>query len=870
MMDSSSISSYSNDDFGPMNMMMGESVPVTPDRRDKTDTAINKTSLAVESADSSPVGVNEYYQKEGSGSGEAGEVVRGGKEEEYDEDDDGELFEDSVEFDDDGEVIEVVKRGGERGDDESSATEDSYETYDWRPPHQDNELLIANMWSAEINSLINVCSSFETITCLRRVAALLEEIDRRDRLKFCKSDFEAAVETLRMEGFNWWQDLSSEVTSIMATYFDESPFRMLPEIIIAEIFMYLEWTEMAPIMQVCSDLHNVGLCDELWGVFYQRKFLQYNPSSYPSRIERSLTCMQVLFRRRLEHPIVGDRIEVSWKGKFRLEAQEVYQGVAWWVADIVDVHHEQGRYKIRYLGWAENWDDWVPRSRLRWAVEPNHVDRLYVGDRVELWCVGSNVPGAWLETKIKKVKNRNEYALENQVQSANGKKDYVRRERLRLVKRGAQHTQCSAQNAIKEISASVIPVPAVVPTEPPASPRKTISFPGLATVSRILSSPFRGRDSLDNDNIPVMQSTNITASNLDIRNVRSMAVLEQENEVLVTTIGAFQMVTHDPSRLIEAKRLVISATDELRMAQLKAARAQERIQAQKAQMQEELRQRAASFDSTSPMSPRERELLQELSQLRRINNNNINNDNNSVGSRSNSVSSRSNSITERPAHLESVGRARSGIPLPLAKGNESPLESRMIQRHRSMLEDRDRLSLSISMTRPDGNVNSLLTLDGGLSTSSIDSNSLAGLSQREREQLEHTLRNPARRVTHAGHRTRSFAEIESLGHGEGTVGDDVLSSVTQAASPPRRSFSLLSPMTRGPSGPSHGPVAARSQFEKGRTSSIMDAVGRGLRRLSIRRSTREVVPFIQPNHSPHPHRASNAPRAASRESCAIM
>ena len=49
-------------------------------------------------------------------------------------------------------------------------------------------------------------------------------------------------------------------------------------------------------------------------------------------------------------------------------------------------------------------------------------------------------------------------------------------------------------------------------------------------------------------------------------------------------------------------------------------------------MQEELRQRAASFDSTSPMSPRERELLQELSQLRRINNNNINNDNNSVGS----------------------------------------------------------------------------------------------------------------------------------------------------------------------------------------------------------------------------------------------
>lgn len=68
----------------------------------------------------------------------------------------------------------------------------------------------------------------------------------------------------------------------------------------------------------------------------------------------------------------------------RLEASEVYRGSAWWIAEIVDRQPLQGKYKIRYPGWDQRWDEWVPQHRLRWAVESNIVARIQVGDAVEV------------------------------------------------------------------------------------------------------------------------------------------------------------------------------------------------------------------------------------------------------------------------------------------------------------------------------------------------------------------------------------------------------------------------------------------------------------------------------------------------------
>uniref|UniRef100_A0A7R9YCM3 F-box domain-containing protein n=1 Tax=Pinguiococcus pyrenoidosus TaxID=172671 RepID=A0A7R9YCM3_9STRA len=90
-------------------------------------------------------------------------------------------------------------------------------------------------------------------------------------------------------------------------------------------------------------------------------------------------------------PYIGDQIEVSWKGKFRLEGNaQAYQGRAWWCANVVDVELDPfeeeeedteitvatlqmftspmaSRLKVHYAGWDPRWDEWIERNRLRRA-----------------------------------------------------------------------------------------------------------------------------------------------------------------------------------------------------------------------------------------------------------------------------------------------------------------------------------------------------------------------------------------------------------------------------------------------------------------------------------------------------------------------
>ena len=53
----------------------------------------------------------------------------------------------------------------------------------------------------------------------------------------------------------------------------------------------------------------------------------YHPAYVPYKVR---------FHQRLLDPRVGDRVEVAWRGKFRLEALDIYQGLAWWVAVVVE------------------------------------------------------------------------------------------------------------------------------------------------------------------------------------------------------------------------------------------------------------------------------------------------------------------------------------------------------------------------------------------------------------------------------------------------------------------------------------------------------------------------------------------------------
>ncbi|CAM9477169.1 unnamed protein product, partial [Sphacelaria rigidula] len=116
-----------------------------------------------------------------------------------------------------------------------------------------------------------------------------------------------------------------------------------------------------------------------------------------------------IFMRRLKDPEVGDKVEVAWTGKFRLESLEVYSGMAWWRALIVAKGDKPGYYQVHYPGWESRWDEWVSLDRLRWGND-SRANTLQgkqpeVGDSVELWCEGVHVPGAWLEAQVLSIEN---------------------------------------------------------------------------------------------------------------------------------------------------------------------------------------------------------------------------------------------------------------------------------------------------------------------------------------------------------------------------------------------------------------------------------------------------------------------------------
>lgn len=154
---------------------------------------------------------------------------------------------------------------------------------------------------------------------------------------------------------------------------------------------------------------------------------------------RSPRSFKSRYQRRLECPLIGDKVEVSWHGKFRLESCEVHAGCAWWAASVVDklkLHDEQGDqwwYKVTFPGWQGRWDEWVPRERLRWPtirIDPNLERQIRPRDSIEVWCNSKNVPGAWLEAKVIKIKN-NKYLI-GRAQTVNGDPIWVERSRIRL------------------------------------------------------------------------------------------------------------------------------------------------------------------------------------------------------------------------------------------------------------------------------------------------------------------------------------------------------------------------------------------------------------------------------------------------------
>ncbi|CAN0455855.1 unnamed protein product, partial [Ectocarpus sp. 12 AP-2014] len=160
-------------------------------------------------------------------------------------------------------------------------------------------------------------------------------------------------------------------------------------------------------MAVSRRWYSVGGSDFMWLPLYSCRFgpaaslpelferVGLDPGDTAAASEGSSGMVRFAFRSRLACPVVGDHVEVAWKGKFRLDDCMVFVGLSWWDAKVVAVdlgeslpcttpNGEDGgdgrvdrrgatcmgerrpeRFLVHYRSWSRRWDEWLEPSRCR-------------------------------------------------------------------------------------------------------------------------------------------------------------------------------------------------------------------------------------------------------------------------------------------------------------------------------------------------------------------------------------------------------------------------------------------------------------------------------------------------------------------------
>ena len=294
------------------------------------------------------------------------------------------------------------------------------------------------LWSNELKILVNSETSFEAISSLRRIGVLLAtRISKEDRLTYCSVDFHHAIRYISGNTRLWCGPLMSAVLNTIKVHFSDDKFARLPSDLILDVLRYLTAADACSICEVSSDFNRWCSSDTLWMYLFHARFMECAVSGCNSTLS-----IKRLYQMRFIDPIVGDKIQAAWNGKFRLNAMEMLRGHAYWPAEIIEKDPRQG-YKIRYTGWdADRWDQWVQRDTIRWPVDFNHVERISAGDLVEVWCHGKTVPGAWLCATVSDYDmDLNLYRFDDLQMS--GDPLFVRREFLRKVKRPVHRADMS-------------------------------------------------------------------------------------------------------------------------------------------------------------------------------------------------------------------------------------------------------------------------------------------------------------------------------------------------------------------------------------------------------------------------------------------
>ena len=203
---------------------------------------------------------------------------------------------------------------------------------------------IESLFVTELEGLTLTASSSEILIRLSRINIILSLLDFHFRA--------CLVYNLRKHLKKLSSDLNSESTLIVSqqvivalrSYMIFNYISALPEGLLHDIYGWLSIENYQSLMYVCKEWHHVARNETQWKIFYYAKFSVRN--SIESEIKE---CYFSAYRNRLLNPLVNDYVEIAWRGKFRLEGLDVYRGLAWWNAKIVDRHVSQVNNILNFI-----------------------------------------------------------------------------------------------------------------------------------------------------------------------------------------------------------------------------------------------------------------------------------------------------------------------------------------------------------------------------------------------------------------------------------------------------------------------------------------------------------------------------------------
>lgn len=179
----------------------------------------------------------------------------------------------------------------------------------------------------------------------------------------------------------------------------------LPRDLVVHVLSLLSAPELGIMAQTSRSLCLHAADSYLWRVAYDRFVRRHNIAAGifdPADAKRQL-------KHRIAFPQVGDNLEGGWIGKLRtgLASGNCYGGLTWWKIKIVDINseHEPTKYLLSYIGWRENWQQWVTNKSLRWErKESDLIEQIEQGDSVEYAVVPADTnvcpTGCWLNSVV--------------------------------------------------------------------------------------------------------------------------------------------------------------------------------------------------------------------------------------------------------------------------------------------------------------------------------------------------------------------------------------------------------------------------------------------------------------------------------------